>query len=93
MDVIHAGVIKDKLKRFIYDNFPLAGTMNLTTDQNMLESGAVDSMGLLTIIGFIEDEFGIQVTDDEVVMENFRTMDAIATFIQRSVQIGSGLVP
>ena len=93
MDDIHASSTKDKLKRFIYDNFPLAGTMGLETDQNILETGAVDSMGLLTIIGFIEDEFGIQISDDDVIMENFGTVDAIATFIQRSVQTGSGVVP
>lgn len=93
MDDMAPSFIEEKLKMFIYDNFPVARTMGLETDQNMLESGAVDSMGLLTVIAFIEDEFAMQISDDDVVMENFGTMSAIAAFIRSNLQSEPDTVP
>ena len=47
---------------------------NLTADFQLVDNGVVDSLGLFQIIGFIEEEFSVQVDDEELVVENFATL-------------------
>ena len=53
---------------------------------NLIERGIVDSMSLVRLIGFIEEEYGICVQDADIVPEHFSSLSKIATFIaQRSL--------
>jgi acyl carrier protein len=70
-----------KLTEFVQETFPRAQGGGLDPDQNLLESGVIDSMGLLIIISFLEDELGIVVDDSEVVMDNFGTITAMARYV------------
>lgn len=75
-----------KLCAFIKESFPRAQAGELRVDANLLESGIVDSMGLLIIIGFLEDELGVTVDDSEVVMENFATIATISRFVATKLE-------
>lgn len=70
-----------RLSAFIKESFPRAQAGVLPDDLNLLESGVIDSMGLLIIIGFMEDDLGVTVDDSEVVMENFGTIRAMSGFV------------
>ena len=50
---------------------------------SLLEAGILDSLGVLRVVGFIEQQYGIAVTDDEMMPENFETLAAIAAFVER----------
>ncbi len=67
--------------QFILGRFPLARKSKLRTEDNLLESGVVDSMGVLDLVGFLESSFSITVTDDELTPENFQTVDSVARFV------------
>ena len=48
---------------------------------SLLESGVIDSMAVLEIVGHIEQQYGVTVSDDDMMPENFDTIEAIAAFI------------
>lgn len=51
-------------------------------DTPLIDSGIVDSLGLFKVIAHIEDEFKIKIAPEEILIENFATLNAIAGFIQ-----------
>src|SRR5208283_3008271 len=71
-----------KIRTFILEKFPLARKRQLKDSDALLESGIVDSLGVLDLVHFIEREFSIAVADDDLVPENFRTIDRIVAFIE-----------
>ena len=52
-------------------------------DESLLESGIIDSMGVLQLVAFLESTYGIKVEDDDLMPENFDTIAAITSFIER----------
>lgn len=52
-------------------------------EESLLEAGVIDSLGVLAIISFIEKRYGIAVTEDEMMPENFDSIEAMSSFIAR----------
>jgi acyl carrier protein len=50
-------------------------------DEDLLERGALDSAGIAQLLEFLQDRFGVVVEDDELVVDNFRSIDAIVALI------------
>jgi acyl carrier protein len=48
-----------------------------------MSSGTLDSTGILELIMFVEERFGLKVADEEMLPENFDSVNAIASFIAR----------
>ncbi len=55
----------------------------LTRDYPLIENHVVDSLGLFMLVSFVEDQFGIKVLDEDLVPENFGTIDAITRLIEK----------
>jgi len=70
-----------RVRAFILERFPLARKHNLKNSDALLESGILDSLGILDVVGFLEREFGIHIADDELLPENFKDVDAICTYV------------
>jgi acyl carrier protein len=71
--------VKDRLRKFIQDEV-LFGEGTVTDDQDLL-GGVLDSLALLQFVEFVESEFGLEVGDADMVPDNFRTLDAVETYI------------
>ena len=71
--------VKDRLRKFIDDEV-LFGEGTVTDDQDLL-GGVLDSLALLQFVEHIESEFGVEVGDADMVPENFRTLNAVETYI------------
>ena len=56
----------------------------VANSDSLLEAGIIDSMAVLQIVGFLEQRFGVTVGDDDMMPENFETVDAMAAFVGRS---------
>ncbi len=52
-------------------------------NEDLLSSGVLDSLGRLQIVAFIEKTFGIRVPDEDVVFENFQSVNAMAAYLQQ----------
>lgn len=75
---------KDALKTFILNNYLFTDDASaLTDDQSFLDSGIIDSMGVMEIVLFIEQEFGIAIDDTDITPENLDNLGSICALIQR----------
>ncbi len=71
-----------RIRTFLAENFLLSSNgFELDDDSSLLENGVVDSTGVLELIAFVEDAFGIEIADDEIVPENFDSVNRIASYI------------
>lgn len=58
--------------------------MDQITEETLLfEEGIFDSLGFLSLISFINEEFGIEVENDELNEENFATIRSVVSFISQ----------
>ena len=74
---------KLKIKTFIIENFLFGNSNGLKDDTSFLEEGIIDSTGVLELITFLEEEFGIKVEDDELVPENLDSINRVTHFLQK----------
>ena len=56
---------------------------SIAADENLLAHGIIDSMGILSLVTFLETRFGIKTTDDDLIPENFETLHALKAFVER----------
>ncbi|MBW8331887.1 MAG: acyl carrier protein [Prolixibacteraceae bacterium] len=80
--------IQEKIKEFILRTSYVSGDQ-VNNDTLIFAEGIMDSMGFISIIGFIEDEFSVEVADNELVESNFESVDAITNFISRKLKVGT----
>ncbi len=81
--ISEGGKVNERIRGFILDTFPLARKQNVKDSDNLLDSGIIDSLGMLDVVSFLEREFGIHVDDEELVPENFESVDNLAGFVGR----------
>jgi acyl carrier protein len=73
--------VASKLRDFIVRTFPVGKERVLNDDTSLLESGVVDSLGVLDIVQFMEAEFGLVISDDEMMAENFESISTLTTLV------------
>nr|WP_161501224.1 acyl carrier protein [Rhodopirellula sp. SM50] len=54
----------------------------ISTDDDLLGGGHIDSMGIMRLVAFLETEFGVSVPPEDVTIENFETPQTIADYVQ-----------
>ncbi|HXZ42012.1 MAG TPA: acyl carrier protein [Terriglobales bacterium] len=69
------------VKKFIVDELLYGDEQELGPETNLIETGVIDSMSLLRLIGFLEERFGVEVPDEAVIPDNFRSLKAIEAFL------------
>jgi acyl carrier protein len=75
--------IKEQVRTFVTSNFYVAEPAALDDVASLLDRGIIDSTGVLEVIFFIEDTFGIKVEDSEMLPDNLDSIERIANFIDR----------
>jgi acyl carrier protein len=75
--------IKEQVRTFVTSNFYVADPTALEDSTSLLDRGIIDSTGVLEVIFFIEETFGIKVEDSEMLPDNLDSIDRIANFIAR----------
>lgn len=77
-------MLQHVIQRFIISELICEGDVtSIDPALPLVDNHIIDSLGLLRLIIFIEEEFGIEVCDEEVIPENFQTINDIQAFIQR----------
>jgi acyl carrier protein len=74
---------QDRVRQFIVDKFYVSDPSEIRDDTLLVTTGVVDSTGMLEVIGFLEDEFGIRIEDREMTPENLESIERITAFIYR----------
>jgi acyl carrier protein len=75
--------IKQIVRDFIIKNFAygLNNSFHVNDDESLMDAGIIDSTGVIEIISFIESEFKVFISMDEVLPENIHSIDSISEFI------------
>ena len=76
--------IKKDVFQFIYDN-AFTSREYITDDVLIFKNGFLDSMGLVLLITYLEDNFTIQTADADLVEENFESINAITAFVEKKM--------
>jgi len=74
-----------KVREYIVDNFLFGEGESLREDTSFLEEGIIDSTGILELVMFLEETYGIKIEDDELVPENMDSLQNIAKYLERKV--------
>ena len=72
-----------KVKAFIVETFLFGEGDNFRDDTSFLESGVVDSTGILELIAFLEETYGIRMEDDELIPENLDSVSNVSRYLER----------
>ncbi len=69
------------VREFIAENFLFRADAELDDDQSLLESGVIDSTGVLEVIAFLEQTFGISIADEDIVPENLDSINNMTRYL------------
>ena len=77
--------IKEKVHQFITENTH-ADPAQIRPETMIFKEGYFDSMGFITLITFLEDDFNVKTQDRDFVEENFESVNAIANYVMQKNQ-------
>jgi acyl carrier protein len=76
--------IRDAVRDYILQNYLFtADASALRDDVSLMQAGVIDSTGVLELVMFLQERFGIEVADEEMLPENLNSVDAIVAFVRR----------
>jgi acyl carrier protein len=80
-------VIEQEIREFVIDNFLFGQSDESFSDSDsFLEKGLIDSMGILSLVEFVRGKYLIAIQDEELVPENWDSVQRIARFVQRKLR-------
>ncbi len=77
------GAIASTLRSFIQENYLLGRDFAFADGDSFLEQSIIDSIGILQLVTFLQDTYGIAVQDSELLPENLDSIDAVTAFVCR----------
>ena len=76
-----ASSIKTQIRQFVLENAQSKGVTTVSDTDSLTEIGVVDSLGIFRLVSFLEDSFGVRISDEEIVHDNFQTISDIERFV------------
>lgn len=74
--------MREKIRCYIVNNFLFGDSQGLEDSTSLLESGVVDSTGILELVGFLEAEFSIKIKDEELIPEHLDSINNMSHFLE-----------
>ncbi len=75
--------ILTQIRQYLAENILFEKTYPYPDKTSFLEAGIVDSMNVLELVSFVEDNFGISVPDEDIIPENFDSVHNMAQYVAR----------
>lgn len=76
--------ILQQAKDYVVENFMyMRKVKTVGDDESLLRSGVITSLGMMEVVGWVEDTFGVTVDPEEITEQNFDTLRGIAQFVLR----------
>lgn len=73
---------KDRVREFIRTEIMLEEASSELTDETPILKDVIDSLGLMQLVSFLEEEFGVEIEDVDITSENFTSVEMIDRFLQ-----------
>ena len=77
--------VHTRIREFVLASFPLARQSPPQDDDSLLDSGIVDSLGILELVEFLTGSFGIVIDDQDLNPDDFRSISSLTEFVQRKI--------
>ena len=87
---MQTATIAQQIRSFIQESFLFGQTDNLRDGDSFLESGIIDSTGILQLIAFLQDAYGVRVEDEEAIPDNLDSIDRIVVYLRRKSDSAEG---
>lgn len=82
--------VADRVRRFIVDDLGWEGDVDeLTDDLPLIQSGTLDSLGIVTLVEFLESNYGITIEDSEIVSAHLGSLASIERYVKSKQRDGS----
>ena len=79
--------LNDELRRFVTDNFMFGKVGNgFADDDSFLERGIIDSTGVMELVAFLEERYGIRLHDKDLIPDNLDSINGLARFVGSRLQ-------
>lgn len=76
--------IVESIIGFVRQRFPAAAATDALDGQtSLLESGIIDSLGVLDLMAFLESEHGVEIEEADYAIENFETIGHLARMVEQ----------
>lgn len=79
---------KSALSSYIKEEIMRNPKANLRDDEDLLSAGILDSLAILQLVAFIEERLKIKVPDEDVVFENFQSIDSLSHYLETQKEAG-----
>ena len=79
--------VKNKIRKFVLDYFVKESGLVLKEDTSFLAEGIIDSTGVLELASFLEVTFLFRVEDEEIIPENFDSVDKLVNYVNSKLLI------
>lgn len=73
----------DDVKAFVVEHFLFGDDDGLKNDTSFLNDGIIDSTGILELVNYLEENFSIQINDNELIPENLDSLNNIDAFLKK----------
>lgn len=84
--------ISERITQFIVDNFLFGDTsITFTPDKALLDSGILDSTGVIELVLFLSDEFGLEVPPEDMLPQYFNTIASLTAYVQQRIPVETTL--
>jgi acyl carrier protein len=79
--------IENRLRTFIVEQLRWNGAPEDLTDEfPLIEQNVIDSLGVLEVSAFLQTTYDIVIEDEELVVDNFRSLSAVARFVTSKIR-------
>ena len=72
---------KEQIRQWVMETADRKGVEVAGDDDSLTSNGVIDSLAIFRLVSFIEDTFGVRVADEEIVNENFKSINDIDRFV------------
>lgn len=79
---------KEKLRNFILKELCQDGNIkSLQDDEQLIEKGIIDSLGIISLLAYLDENFGILLSEEELSPKNFATLQSICNMVTKKMQL------
>jgi len=84
MDSVQTSTINDVIITFIKENFITGRSQKeISPEESLIDSGIIDSTGILELVMFLEEKYSITIEDEELIPENLDSVKNLVAFLER----------
>jgi acyl carrier protein len=79
----------ERIREFVVPIAQRMGVQSFSDEESLINSGIIGSLAVFRLVSFLEETFSVSIADEDIVAENFDSIDKISRFLMSKLRIGS----